>query len=293
MREDFHVTLALAGRVGAAAEGRAQAAFEPREDTLGLGPLGVLLAVEAAFHLAAIEGLGPAAAAAGVELDDRGADAQALAGQPVVGLGVEAAVAQQPVDVQVPRRLDQRRLQERAVVRRPHRRQGRGDQVAPGIADHGELGELAEAVAAVAVAEAAGVVGRADAGLQAGRVDRRLGLAADQPRRSSIVEDRLRQAAKDPFFARRWRAWNSVVGCGTFVRPKAARRSDQSLSNATMPRSSVLKNCSSARMASSWCCVKSCLEYLDEYAGIASAATSRAFLTNATGERVATRRRGR
>jgi len=36
--------------------------------------------------------------------------------------------------------------------------------------------------------------------------------------------------------------------------------------------------------------VKSLREYFDEYAGMASAATCKAFLANATGERVETRR---
>jgi hypothetical protein len=108
----------------------------------------------------------------------------------------------------------------------------------------------------------------------------------------SISEDRAEQAFKSPFFARRWRAWKSVVWCGSFffLSPNARRRSDQSAKYATMPRSSVLRNCSSARIARSWCWVKSFLEYFDEYAGTAWRATCRAFLANATGERVATRR---
>jgi hypothetical protein len=56
-----------------------------------------------------------------------------------------------------------------------------------------------------------------------------------------------------------------------------------------MPRSSALRNCSSASTASSWCWVKSLLENLDEYVGTASAATRRALRASATGERVETR----
>jgi len=51
----------------------------------------------------------------------------------------------------------------------------------------------------------------------------------------------------------------------------------------------VFRNCSRTRTASSWCWVKSLREYLPEYAGTASAATPRAFLANATGERVEAR----
>ena len=56
-----------------------------------------------------------------------------------------------------------------------------------------------------------------------------------------------------------------------------------------MPRSSVRKNCSRTSTAKSWCCVKSRFEYLEAYAGIAREETAKAFLTNATGERVARR----
>ena len=208
----------------------------------------------------------------------------------MIGFGVEAAVAQEPVDLQIPRRTKQCRLEQREIVARSDACQGRCDQVASCVADEGELWEFWETIAMSAITQTPGIVRRSNRGFQTRGIDRSLGPPLDQSIRFGVCEDRTQQAVKAPFFARRLRAWKSVVGCGIFRSFNVSRRSDQSASRATMPRSSVLRNCSSASIARSWCWVKSFLENLDEYAGIASAAICRAFLANATGERVATPR---
>jgi hypothetical protein len=290
MCQDFQMAFPLARFVVAATQRRAESAFEPREDAFGLPTLAELPAMKAADHLSSIALPGPLARASAVEGDYRRADAQMFPGHAVVGFRVIAAVAQQAVDVQVPACRQHRRRKERRIVTGPDARGGGGDQVGGVVADDRELGMLGMAVTAVAVALAAGVMGGAQRRRQTRGIDARFGLEFDQARLISIREDRAQQAFKAPFFASLRRAWKSVVGCGSFLSSSVWRRSERSSNNATMPRSSVLKNCSRAKTANNWCWVKSFLEYFEEYAGIAARATCKAVLANATGERVETRR---
>lgn len=291
MCKDFHMHFPCSGLMAASAKGGAQSAFGPRDDAFGLPALAIFATVKTPLHLPSITCLGPTAAAiARVELDDCRADAQTLAGHHVIGFGVVAAVAQEAVDLQVPCCGQHRRLEQREVVAGSHAGQRRDNEMALGVADEGELGELGNSIASISITQALGIMRRPHRGFQTRGIDRRLGARLDQAIRFSIRDDRAQQAVKAPFFARRLRAWKRVVGCGIFRNSSASRRSDQSARSATMPRSSVLRNCSKASIARSWCWVKSFLENLDEYAGIASAEICRAFLANATGERVATRR---
>jgi hypothetical protein len=290
MCQDFQMAFPLARFVAAATQRRSKSAFESREDALGLPTLAELPAMKAADHLSSIALFGPLARASAVKGDHRRADAQMLSGHEVVGFGVIAAVAQQAVDVQIPACRQHRRREERRVVTGPDASGGGGNQVRGVVADDGEFGMLGMAVTVVAVPLAAGVMGGAQRRRQAGGIDACLGLIVNQSRLVSILEDRAQQAFKAPFFASLRRAWNSVVWCGSFLSSSVWRRSERSSNNATMPRSSVLKNCSRVKTANNWCWVKSFLEYFEEYAGIAARATCSAVLANATGERVETRR---
>jgi len=291
MCKDFHVHFPCSGLMAASAKSGAQSAFDPRDDALGLPALTVFTAVKTPLHLTSITCLGPATAAiARVELDDRRANAKALTGHHVIGFGVVTAIAKKAVDLQIPSRRQQRRFEQREVVAGSHAGHRGCDQMRLVVADDGKLGELWNSIATVSIAPSPGIMRRSHRGFQTRGINCRLGAWLDQAIRFSISEDRAQQAVKVPFFARRFRAWKRVVGCGIFRSFSASRRSDQSARSATRPRSSVLRNCSKASIARSWCWVKSFLENLDEYAGIASAEICRAFLANATGERVATRR---
>lgn len=290
MCQDFQTAFSLSRFVAAATQRRAESAFEPREDAFGLPALAELPVVKAADHLSSIALLGPLARAAAVKGDHRRADAQIFPGHVMIGFGVIAAVAQEAVDVQVPTCRQHGRREQRSVVAGTDARRGGGDQVRGIVADDRELGMLGMAVTAVAVPFAAGVMGRTQRRRQAGGIDAGFGLVFNQTRLVSILEDRAQQAFKAPFFASLRRAWKSVVWCGSFLSSSVWRRSERSFNNTTMPRSSVLKNCSRAKTANNWCWVKSFLEYFEEYAGIAARATCRAVLANATGERVETRR---
>jgi hypothetical protein len=290
MRQDFVMRFSISRFIAAAPQRRAKPAFQPREDTFRLPTVSVLAAVEATNHLSAVMLLGPFARAASIEGNDRRTDPQSLSGHAVIGFGVVSTVGQQAIDLQIPTRLEQCGREQGRIVGRPHPRDSRSDEMRSRVTDDREFGMLAVTVAPVSIAPATGVVCRTDRGRQTGRVDGSFGLLFDQTRLVSIVEDRTQQAFKAPFFASLRRAWKSVVGCGSFLSSRVCRKSDQSSRYATMPRSSVLRNCSKAKIASNWCWVKSLFEYLDEYAGIAWQATERAILAKATGERVATRR---
>jgi hypothetical protein len=95
----------------------------------------------------------------------------------VVVLAVEGGVGQHPVPGHPQRRLGHGRAELGGVIGRAEADGGCGEEVALGVADGGELGPGRGAVlAAGALEEVAGGV----AALQAGGVDGRRGLLADQ-----------------------------------------------------------------------------------------------------------------
>lgn len=292
MSQYLHITFTFSGAIASTAKGRSQATLKPGDDALDLPALPIFASMETLSHLPPEPLLGPAACTSAIQIDDGRANSQAFPSHLVVGLRIVSAACQQAVDLQIPACLEQGFRKQRCIVTGSHRGQSRGDQMAGGVANQRQLRELPVAVTAVAIASAASVMGGTNGRLQPGGVDSRLGVGVDQSTPLSIHEDRSEQVLKAPFFASRWRAWKRVVWCGILVSPKMFFRSNRSHRSTTIPRSSVLKNCSKARIAMSWCWVKSFFEYLDEYAGMAWRATSTAFLTNATGERVATRRWG-
>ena len=178
MGEHAEVALALPGRVGAAAERRAEQALVAREGALDLPALAVLPLGEAPLHLAAVLRLRPRAApVAAVQRDHRGADAQVLARQAVVLLAVEGRVAQDPVPADDQAGLPQGRAELGRVVTGAEGDGGRGEEVAGGVAGDRELDPgLGAELPAGPLEEIAGGV----AALQPGGVDGRLGLVPDQ-----------------------------------------------------------------------------------------------------------------
>jgi len=186
MSQDAQVALALPRLVRPAAQRRVEQALVAREGALRLPALAVDPLVPAALrplaeappHLPPVAGPGPLAALAPpVERDDRGADAQALPAQPVVLLAIEGRVGQQAVPGHSQRRLPHGRPQLRRVVAGGRADGGGGEEVAAGVADDGELGPQPGAVLAAGALEE---VLRSVAALQAGGVEGRLGLGANQ-----------------------------------------------------------------------------------------------------------------
>jgi hypothetical protein len=297
MSQYSQITFPLTRIVAPATQSGAQSAFDAGYDALNLPSLPVFSLVKSSRHLPAVFSIGQGTssesvfpASTAIQRDDRRANAQGFAGQAMIGFGVVSRVSQKAINLQIRGGQNHRRPEKLHVVAGPNARQSRGDQMALGVADNRQLGKFSFAVSTVAVAAAAGVMRRTKSCFQSGRINGRLGIRLNQVLLTSICEDRAQQALKAPFFPRRFRAWKRVVGWGTFLSPKASRRSEKSDRITTIPRSSVLKNCCRARIASNWCWVKSLFENFDEYAGIALEVTSKAFLANATGDRVETRR---
>jgi len=178
MGQDAQPAFALACDLRAARERRPQAALVPGEGALRLPALPVFPLGEAPLHLPAVLGLGPLAApVAAVDRDDRGADAEVLAGEAVVLLAVEGGIPEQAIPGDDKAGLSQRGAELRGIVAGADGDGGRGEEVAGGVAGDRELDPgLGAEPAAGALEE----VARGVPALQAGGVDGGLGLRADQ-----------------------------------------------------------------------------------------------------------------
>ena len=129
-------------------------------------------------HLPAVLGLRPLAApAAAVERDDGGPHLELVPAVAVVRLAVEGGVGQHPVPPDGHRRQRHRGAERGGVVARAGGHGGPGQEVAGGVAHHGQLGPRPGRVLPARAGDE--VAGRVPA-LQPGAVHRRGGLIADQ-----------------------------------------------------------------------------------------------------------------
>jgi hypothetical protein len=294
MGQDFHMTIPFLGCVASATQGRSQSPLDPRDYALDLPTLAIDDFEKSAVHLPTVFGLGPLSrsnlvtrsATPAIQIDHAGANAQRLSRQNMIMLGVIAAVGQQAVDVQMPDRLEQRFLEQRRILAGTDAQEGRRNKMACGMTNQRDFRPFSHAIAR---AQPPGKMRGAGRGFKPRGIDGGLRFFVDQFQRMGIGEDRTQQGIEPLFLASRCWAWNKVVKCGTFLMPSTFRSSGRSLSNSTMPRSSVLKNCLRTSMASNWCWVNSFLENLEAYAGMVWEAICRAFLANANGERVVRR----
>jgi hypothetical protein len=229
----------------ASAQGRAQQTLVPREPALDLPPLAVdpavrgalRLASESLDHLAAVAGLRPLPARiAAVQREDRRADAQPLAGQSVVMLSVEGAVAQQRVDPTAAASRPRRRPELRRVLTRAPTDVGRQEQVAAGLQDGRQLGPGALPPTLAGPLGAPGEIAADVPGLVPRRVDGRPWLGGDQAARPRRGDGLPEEGIGPPFTSSRSAAFCIVEWSGTLVRPRASRRSPQSRSIASRPR---------------------------------------------------------
>jgi hypothetical protein len=242
MRHDSQDDLALLVGPQPSPQCRAQPALAPREPALDLPPLAVhpamasttWLPAEPPHHLPPVTGLRPPpAGVAPVQRDDRRPDAQPLAAQGVVVLGVVAGVAQQRIQPAAARGGSRRRLELRRVLARAAADVGRQVQVTLGLQDRRQLGPGA---LPATLAGTPGVVAADVPRLEAGGVDGRPRLLGDQaacPRRG----DGPIEQSGAPFFSdtRRAARW-SVEWSGTSSRPSTSRSSAHSMSICSSPR---------------------------------------------------------
>lgn len=195
-------TFSLLRSVVSGPQGRTEPSLVTADDALGLPTLPIDALQKAAFHLPPIFGFGPPTArVAPVQGNDRAANPQFLAAEPVVAFAVITRVAQQPGEVKVTNGLAHGRGKLRVVIARSADHVRAGDQVRLGVADQRELGPAATPK----TAETATIdeVGADVMAFQAGGVDGPFGLGGQQPQFAGTSENGLQQSGKSPFFSRR------------------------------------------------------------------------------------------
>lgn len=184
--EDAELALPLAGGIRPGTEGAAEPPLVPAERGLdgppqtvhapGSAPLGLL--AEPLDHLPPELGFGPLPAlAAGVDRDDGGTHPEILPRVPVVRLGIECGVGQNPVPGDDQGRLGHDRSELGGVIRRAGGDGRPGEEVGLGVAGDGQLGPQPGRVLAAGPLEE--VPGRVPA-LQPGPVDGRGRFLTDQ-----------------------------------------------------------------------------------------------------------------
>ena len=202
MSQNFHQALLLLSGIGAGSQGRIEQTFMPRDRAFDLPAMPVDSLGEPALHQAAVPGLGPMATVlAAVQPDRRGANAQLLAAQDMVGFAVVAGVRQQPGQMQMTDRLTHGRGELGVVATRSLHHSGRRDQMGPRMTDDGQLGP--GAIATTGVSAAVLEVGADVVRLQAGGVDRPFRFVFDQAALSRPLKDDAQEAVKSPFFSSR------------------------------------------------------------------------------------------
>jgi len=179
------VALTLAAVVGAPVNRATEPALVTGEGALDLPPLSehatgaasLGLRAEPPGHLAAVFPVGGHIVAAGVNRDDGGSDAQLLAGEPVMGFGVEGRIGQHSVPGQAQGRQEQDRGELRGIVGRPGGDRGPGEEVGVRVGRDGELGPRASRVLALGAGDE---VPRRVPAIQPGRIDGDGRLVRDQ-----------------------------------------------------------------------------------------------------------------
>ena len=205
MSQNFHQALLLLSGIGAGSQGRIEQTFMPRDRAFDLPAMSIDTFGEPAFHQTTIPALRPVTTVfARVQPDRRGANAQLLAAQDMIGFAIVPAVCQQPGQMQMPDRLTQDRSELGVVPAGTPDHRGPRDQVSLRVADDRQLGPAMTTPMAVpaAVPEVHADMVR----LQTGGVDGPLWLVFDQAALSRPLEDDALEAVESPFFRRRFSA---------------------------------------------------------------------------------------
>ncbi len=207
MSKYTQITFTLTRCVGLATQGRAEQTLVPRERTLCLPTLPVhapvpttsRLLAEPPHHLppvAAPRPLPPPVAT--VQGDHRRADAQVLPAVTVALLAVERRVAEYPVVMDRQRSLGHDRAELGRIVGGAEADSRRGEEVAGRIASDGQLRPQPGIVLATGPLEE--VAGGVPA-LQAGGIDGRCGLLADQTALLCARGGAMEEQDERPFFS--------------------------------------------------------------------------------------------
>ena len=217
-------------------QGGAEATFVSGEAAFGLGAMAILPVRKAIVHHPAISPLGRAGSVSRIEWNDRAANAEFLAAQRVVVLGIVAFIAQQASGPKIDRRLSHCGGKVGRILAGTPRGHGADDQVRSGMKYRRELrpGSMHGLRGAAATLK----VHRGVTCLQTGRIDRRgaVSVVDDQTAAASAVTTRGQQFRKPPFSRSFCSTYHSVEWSGILVSPKMACSSAHSSTIDTMPR---------------------------------------------------------
>lgn len=204
VKEHSEDALTRLGGGAARAQGRAESSLVLTHRALHMPSLAVASQGESTLHLSPVpslsHGLGMTAM---VQRDDRSWNAQVLAGQTMIGLGIKAAVGQHAFGTHVSRRLSQRRRPRRGIVAWTATRVRADDQVRPMVRRPRHLGPIGHHGGPLITRPSITVMLAGVVGLEAGGVDGKPRLVSQQPPGAGPIQDRPQEAIKTPFFSSR------------------------------------------------------------------------------------------
>ena len=186
---------------GATPQGRCESSFESRNRTFDLHPLAILDFWKTAVHLTSVFCLGPASPASLVEVNDRAADAENLAGEHMVVFGIIAGIRQKPVDNNSLAGALQDRAEQRGVVARPVADNRVDQEMCRAVAGQRQFGPATKRVAFLP--GSVGIVRRSVPRLHACGIDARFLFYTDNRLLPGVVENRIEQPVEQTFFRRR------------------------------------------------------------------------------------------
>lgn len=186
---------------GSAPQGRCESSFESRNRAFDLHPLAILHFEKTAVHLASVFRLGPASPATLVEVDDRAADAENLAGEHMVVFGIISGIRQKPVDNNSPTGTSQNRAQQRGVVARPVADDRVDQKVCRTVAGQRQLGPSTKKI--WFLPDSVGIVRRSVPRFQPRGIDAGFFFQTNKGLLPGVVEDRVKQPVEQTFFRRR------------------------------------------------------------------------------------------
>jgi hypothetical protein len=198
MGKDAKVNLGLLREARSAAEERHETSFQAGDRTFALCTLPVFELGKATVHLSPVLGPRPTSPTSFVQMDDRAADAERLASEDVIVLGVVACIGQDTVDLNSLAGAPKRRSHERRVLARAIAHQHIDDQVGGVMADQGQLRPLPQPIAFLSGSKS--IMRRAMSGLETCGIDADLFLGADESLRRGSDEDGIEQVVKPSFF---------------------------------------------------------------------------------------------
>ena len=183
-------------------ERRAQLPLVLGERAFDVDPLPVDVSRESALELTAIATPGPLARTTHVDRGHQGANAQELPAEFVMMLAVVSGVGQDLVERHPRSPFHQGRGEVGGVVAGALAHLGGQPKIAPGVAEHRQLGEGARPEVP-GVGTLAAVVETHMPGFVPGRIDRSFGLLLDQATAAGAVGHRVEQSIETPFFRKR------------------------------------------------------------------------------------------